>query len=56
MDKRDMLTRMKLKMDSSLDNAKLLIDSDGDGTRPDVARTVWTLLLLRSLLFVFCCS
>ena len=39
-DKKDMLTRMKTKMDTSLSNAKSVIDSHGDGTRQDAARMV----------------
>ena len=52
-DKKDMLMRMKAKMDSSLDNAKSVIDSHGDGIHQDAARTVSTLFLLCCLLFVF---
>jgi len=43
-DKKDMLTRMQVKLDSSLSKAKSLIDSHGDGTRHDAARTVCTLV------------
>jgi len=39
-DKKDMLTRMKSKMEASLNNAKSLIDSHGDGKHQDAARMV----------------
>lgn len=45
-DKKDMLTRMKTKMDTSLNTAKSVIDNRGDGTCQDAARMVKTLFLL----------
>jgi len=45
-DKRDMLTRMKSKMDTLLNSAKSLIDSHGDGMHQDAARMVTALFLL----------
>jgi len=39
-DKKDMLTRMKLKVDSSLEHVKSVIDSHGDGMCQDTARMV----------------
>ena len=45
-DKKDMLTRMKKKMDTSLNNAKSVIDSHGDGIHQDAVRTVISLVLL----------
>jgi len=47
-DKKDMLTRMKAKMDTSLNNAKSVIDSHGDGTHQDPVRMVlsaWTFII-----------
>jgi len=45
-DKKDMLTRMKTKMDTSLNTAKSVIDNRGDGTCQDAAQMVKTLFLL----------
>lgn len=45
-DKKDMLLRMKSKMDTSLNAAKSLIDSHGDGVHQDAARTVIVALFL----------
>jgi len=45
-DKKDMLIRMKTKMDTSLNNAKSVIDSQGDGTRQDAVRMVCTLFFI----------
>ena len=45
-DKRDMLMRMKAKMDTSLNTAKTLIDSHGDGMQLDAARMVVALFIL----------
>jgi len=50
-DKKDMLTRMKTKMDTSLNNAKSVVDSHGDGTRQDAARLVCALFLLSCVIY-----
>jgi len=51
-DKRDMLTRMKAKMDVSLNNAKSVLDSHGDGALQDTARTVIIFVIYHPLFVV----